>query len=379
MSNFSYTNYSFNTICEKIKNFTFLEDSSSVIDKGMTLFFDIVVSTNELDAQATTFMENYSTHGHINFFRVFKCKPSEVDDLLYELYIYSYVKCLYNGLYYDRISESSDLGLSFIGHSMFFELLRSPNATNFKDDTLISYRIQLGNEINRQALILRLISRFSFLRDFLDYNTDALGTSSFFINKYERLLNFLVEDFYSRDHFVNAEKDKDNKRSRGAYNYENGQLFIVKIGQAKSFAAFNNSPVINAFTDHSGNKLIFSTVRNGKSMEFNSSFSFSKANFIRLSDRNNDFDKVEKYFNNLILTNDQRHLVCSEVYANTGIYCRFVGPKTSNVKIPTMSDFTNLIKDKNYDLDNILESVKRYEGIIRDIETLVEEILGKSQ
>jgi hypothetical protein len=246
------TNYSRKRINEVIKNFEFLENSTTTSEESfcLNLRFDPILQ--ELHRQAMTFSMSYSTHGYINFFKVLQVKQELVESSLYELYIYSFCKCAYNGIYFHNISGSMDLGSAFSGHANLFNVLKSRRNSGNVNQIYLSYSIDVGTESEKQALFAQLFAKFKFLSKYRQYSTDRFGTHSFFIKRYESFLNRLTEDFYSSSHIQQGEKTfhSDNRFSHSDnLKYENGKLEIEKLDSklSTSINSFDNSPFMNSF------------------------------------------------------------------------------------------------------------------------------------
>lgn len=359
----SFTNnYSQKTINEVLKNFEFLEDSTSISKRNFELNLKITNSTSQLNAQAITFSENLKTHGYINFYRVMRLREDQVISKLKNLYIYSYVKGLYNGLYYHRISESSNLGLCFAGHDSLMSILKSPNNSGLKDGYMLSVHIDLGNNQYKKALFIRLLAKFKFLRKYNNFSKDSFGTTPFYIPEYEGYLNYLNEDYYSRDHIQRGESVKEDQSKHSNrinnLNYDRGKLNIVKMNQnsSNSILSFNNSPLMNSFYNNDLTKLRFIPVGNGKPVENNPSFFFNKANFIKQNDSGNDKVKIDRIYREFKCS-ELKHTVCSEVFTNTGIKCQFIQTKSGDkpeVKIPGISKVTEYLESLG---DKVGESI----------------------
>lgn len=396
------TNYSAKNISTKAKNFVFLNDNASTSDKSFRLYLRFDISMSILHQQAEDFSLNYKTHGYINFFKTLCCKVEEVQQNLYNLYIYSFVKCFVNGLNFSKISEQADLGLAMIGHSQMFDIMKSPFCQQLEGDFLLSYMINLPTVAEKEAILVRLLSSFPFLGEFRLYSIDAFGTSAFFIPQYETFLQRLFEDYYSKDHFKNTtgstdkmdskdlksqdqeEKEKSGKkRNKNNSNedkiYPNGRLILVKLnkGQTNSVTGFKQSPIMNGFYSIDKKHFIFSEVGNGISMEFNHSLFFSKGIQLRVDGSNlNDLVKIDRYYLQNPLTLQQRHLICSEVSAMTGIKPRFVGSSQkfkTPFKVPPISKIIDV-------LDKIKQNGKDYRALIDWLleETEIEDFAKKA-
>jgi hypothetical protein len=363
----SFTNnYSQVTINEINKNFEFLIDSTSISDRSFHIHFKLGMDLDMLEYQATTFSENFKSHGYINFFKTLRIPESEVFRALHDLYIYSYAKCLYNGLNYSTISEKADLGYAFRGHGALFYILRSPGHSEFyKKRMSISWNLDLGNESYKQALLIKLIAQYPFLKTFRSYSLDTFGTKPFMIQKFEAYFNYLTEDFYSRDNVQQGEQNKA-EGPRSFANATNGKIILVRMNEShtSSMSSFSLNPIMNAFLSANNKDFYFVPVGNGKSVENNPSLFFSKANFIGLRDNKYNIDKIMRTYRSIPVDSNLLHTVCSEVFTNTGIICRFlsvnsINKETNKWPIEKLGELISNIKDKTPTeiIDAILERI----------------------
>jgi hypothetical protein len=327
----SFTNnYSQVTINEVIKNFEFLTDSTSISDRSFHLAFKLSQNLDMLELQAVTFAENFKSHGYINFFKTLRIPENQVYDALHDLYIYSYAKCLYNGLNYSTISEQSYMGYAFRGHSSLFYLMRSPGNSTKYQKLYLSWNLDIGDESYKQALLLNLISQYPFLKSYREYSKDTYGTKPFMIQKFEAYFNFLTEDYYSRDNVQQGEQQNKSEGPRAFNNAPSGKICVIRMdpNHVSSMLSFSLNPIMNAFLSANGSKFYFVPVGNGKQVENNASLFFSKANFIQLEDENSkEMTKVKRIYRSIKVNDDLIHTVCSEVFTNTGIICRFLSTK----------------------------------------------------
>lgn len=377
----SFTNnYSRRPINEIHKNFEFLEGKSLISSRTYDLQFKVDIDLKELHQQAAVFATNYETHGHINHYKVMRIRREKVIFKLYELYIYSFVKSLYSALYYSNLNEKSKLGWVFTGHCGLFNLLRSSSNSGSEGNIMLSYKISLGTGQYKAALFMSLLSKFKFLRKYKDYSMDSFGTTSFYIPEYESYMNYLREDSYSSDHILQGENEnKEDKKNRVKKTvYTNGKLSISELNSdAESIIDFNNTPIMNAFQSSDSKVLYFITVMNGKEMEFNPSFSFNKANFIKLAN-GYDFSSISRCYNKMELEG-VKHLVCSEVFTNTGIKCRNTSIgiiKDKDIKIPNIDKFVSSINNLGDRLTQAVEYVSEYEQEYSDLLELLNDKFG---
>lgn len=372
------TNYSQKKISEIYKNFAFIENSNSTSDRSLDIRYEIDIDLEWLGKQAQTFSMNYSTHGYINFFKTIKCKPEDVNKLLFETYIYSFVKCFYNGIFYANVNQNSDLGYAFRGHAHLFHLLKSNNNSGNSGDVMFITRIEIGNEKRKEAQLIRILKKFKFLTSFKDTANDALGTNNFWISKYELVINSLKDDHHSKQHVEqgNLTSEKEKEESNNSI-YSNGRLHLMEVNKTpSSILSFNNMPLMNAFTDKD-KKFYFIPVENGKNVEFNASFFYAKANFININKDKTDMSKIENYYHSYTLTSKQDHFICSEVYSNCGIKCRnYYSPEPEKIKIPTVSEIeSQLNKLTNSQTFKLIEKIAMGEEL--NLEAEIEDIYNE--
>lgn len=373
------TNYSQKIISEIYKNFAFIENSNSTSDRSLDINYEIDIDLDWLGKQAKTFSVNYSTHGYINFYKTIRCKPEDVERTLFEVYIYSFVKCFYNGIFYSNVNPNSNLGYAFRGHAHLFHVLKSISNSGTSGDLMYVMRIELGGIKTKEAQIIRLLKRFSFLSSFKDTMNDALGTTNFWISKYELVINSLKDDYYSKEHVeqgnLTVEKEKEESKNN---IYSNGKLHVMELNlnTTSSITSFSNTPLMNSFTDKD-KKFYFIPVANGKSVEFNASFFYSKANFIKINKVKTEMDKVNKYYHSVELTSKQDHFICSEVYSNTGIKCRnYYSPEPEKINIPSVSEIeSQLSKLTNTQIYKLIEKIALGEEITTELE--IDEIFNE--
>lgn len=353
-------NYARKQISVLTKNYEFLLDNSSTSNKSLYLRFCFDISVSELKRQADIFAFNYKAHSYVNLPRILRVKDDEFEQVVRELYIYSFAKSFYNAVFFNKISNDSNLGYVLKGHSCLFRLLRNPVSQDFSETDFVSYTISLGTEAKKQAMFLQLLSAFPFLNRYKDEMPDAFGTIPFFINDYEAYLNRLMQDQFSG----NAVQQGDSSfLVTGNITDSLGRLTLSDLSSIDdtSILSFSNNPIANCFKSPDGKKLYFFPVVNGVRMEFNPSFSFSMANFIKL-DYNNDKDIINKYYYSIDLSDSQKHLILSDIYTISGIKCRTVnvsGGASSNIEVPTLDDIIKVINSYNNDFEKVLNKIKQ--------------------
>lgn len=314
--------YSFKDLIVKNKNESFINKFTSIDLRKLDLYFKIVLDFDFLALQADTFARNYSSHGHINFFKVLRCRNDDVVQYLFEMFVYSFVKCLHNGWFYHNLSEDSNMGYCFIGHSKFFNVLKGASLQRRENDVSINIMIENDSITRRRMLVALLVRQFPFLTSYSDFS-DNFGLQPFLIPELEDRFAYLLYDYYS-SRATEELKDVKTPKSRNILD-EKGMLQIVKCNDAvgKSILKPEAYPIANAFLTEDGSELFYIAVNGKYSIENNPSFFFSKANFIRFV-RSSEPTKIRNnYYNVQQIDSSHLFLVCSEVFTNTGIKCSY--------------------------------------------------------
>lgn len=344
-------NYSQSKINQLFINYSYIERRTSTSDRSLDVFYDLEIDLDWLDFQARTFSTCYSTHGYLNFFKVMKCKPEDVGLLLTQVYIYSFVKCFYNGIYNSDMSHKTNFGLAFKGHVDLFNVIRSSSNTGYFGETMFSTNLRIGDKKRKDSQMFRIFRRFPFLSEFKNYQFSSFGSVSFSIPKYETILNSFAYDYLSSIHVeqgkvtTGTSDAKQVKRN----DYPTGRLHLADMNDSQSaILAFNNFPLLNAFKDKSNNFYFIPTDEKNP-LENNASVFFCKANFITLNSIDSDMSKITKIYNSVGLTAETNHFVCSEVYTITGIKCRnYPAPSQfSEFVIPSVDDIYESIRTKS--------------------------------
>lgn len=393
-------NYSIRSIIEVFKNFEFLNGSNMIANRAFHVHLEVFLDLENLHKQAKTFATNYKQHGYLIHSKVMRLFEDNVFDKLYELFIYSFVKCIHNGFFYNFLNEEADLGYAFEGHVQLFKLLTKMDNSDLKDDVRLSYSISKGGATWKAAFITKLVAQFKFLRNYRTYSNDDFGCHPFIIPEYEEYFSRFVDDYYSRDHVNTGRKDKgkeqDHKQDQGENDsvdednankkkkkrkrnnmlnnqtYPNGRLHISNLRDksVSQILSFSNSPVMNSFLSNDSKKLHFIAVGNGRKVDNNPSFSFTKANFLRLAKSGNDKLNIDRQYSEIVITNKQSHLICSEVFTITGIRCTTLVNEKLGGSLPSISSIVNSLKDLDFDMDKIMDALGETEEISDLLELL---------
>jgi hypothetical protein len=295
---------------------------------------------------------------------------------LEELFIYSFVKALYNGIYCDKISNSADFGLFLEGHGLMYHILKNNMVNSNKEGISFFSTIDLGTSQEKRALILKLLLEFPFLAKSLR-NINAFGNKQFVSPEHESYLNALEEDHYCKNHTQQGERKTHS-------DYPNGKLCLlrVKASDENNITSFQNTPLLNAFANSDESKLHCILPRGKNIVPNNASFFFSMAIFVVAKDSQRDRKKISRVYNEIELNDNTIHLACSQVHAITGINCVTVDvprDSVSPIKIPSFEEIREYfygLADEKFDeiFERIADGLKDV-----DLETIIEEILPKSK
>lgn len=372
MANIS--NYSRDTLIGKHKNQQFLRRSDRTTDNSISLEFEVVPCAKTLALQSKTFASNYRVHGYLNLSKIIRVKEEDVETTLQNLYIYSYLKVLHNGFFNDQLNEDSDQGMCFKGHSEFYFILRSTGMRIFKDDVFISSLINLGTKSSRRKIFALLVKQFPQMASYASFS-DSYGLQPFLIPDFEKLFNFLSDDYYSK----RAQGEPDSKRGgRSDHSHSLGKIQICNVTElsSKEIISENAYPIWNAFTNKKGDDLFFTAVNNNHELKDNRSFFFSQANFIRLSDNCDHELLSDRYYQKMKLGEQEQFFVASEVFTNTGIKCLNVaslkdktfGVYIGSATIERISSFLDEQSDELLSIQNIIKSIEDFIAKFEDTE-----------
>jgi len=325
-----YINYAIPELAVNEKNLVFLDNSQASDYRGIDPVFLMEFDSTRLVKQSKVFSDNVSTIGYINFPKTLKCKSNEVEDNLQQMFIYSRVKCLFNGLFFNNFSEVSSLGYCFAGDSAFFETLINPRYGYIRDGFQVNLSIKPFSDAEKKIIALEVMERFPFLRDmFHDISESSFGSQQFYSLRFEKFFNHLSEDYYSRSYIdktgrgkpLNDKMDKgQTQANRGNSNndieFSRGELAIVDLSMRhhKAITDINNTPILNSFIYK--DKLYYAKVSNGKDVKNNISFIFSKCYNIILSSKGDT--SITRYYSSYNIE-ELDHLITCEVYN----VCRF--------------------------------------------------------
>lgn len=391
----SFVNFAKANLLKSQSTLDVLSGASISDQKRISYNFTIDINFDDLSKQASIFSDNYAIVGYIDFSKLFGTRDVElIKYKLYQAYIYDRCKSIFNGLNYNFITKGDSLGVGFAGHCALFNLLRSPNFNLIiSDDLQVQCNFDIYSSQYYKTLTLNFVKAFKFLKPAFDELSRSRNSCSvpFYISEFEETLNKLRNNFYIIQHLnqgvdlsdgsSNEEDKKDNKRNNKnlPIDYSSGKLCIKKYGDDSysDIVGYENNPVFNSFCIERSNVLMYHPLNNGKSAQYNPSFSFSKSVFIKLKSDYDDFETVSKHYKSYPLTGDENWLLRYEVYAITGIKCKN-STSSSNTKrsIPfnfkpissdvdldflldktgkTISDLLEMIYDKGFDDIDIVE------------------------
>lgn len=401
----SMTNYSHKAINAAHKHYDAFLNNTPVSMKNFELDLKINIDLNMLNIQAHTFAYFVRNDNNMKFETRLSAPLEKVETILYECYIYSFVKCLFNAFFRSEINSDMFKGYAFEGHCKFYHLLRAQYLVEEKGGIVYTINIDYGNEKHRRALFILIFGSFPFLRRYLDSGYDSFGTRAFFITDYENYLLRMrnsVSDLKSKSNKGNnpignqnnkdQNIDKDstipssisdqpqsqtpnskkknnfnqNRNNSANLNNKLGLLEIVELNDqsCSNITNFENNPVLNAFISEDGGTQYYIPIVDDKPIIYNASYFFNKANFITLSN-NQDMKILGRAYQRQEITDRQLHFICSEVYTNTGVKPQNVivkrdkKDKISKIPVSQIYDYLDkIVKDKlNEVFIEILEGI----------------------
>lgn len=369
------SNYSFKNLVKQIRNYEFLNDSSSTSTRNFSLSLCIDLELERLDLQSEVFSDNFIQHGYIEFSKTLRCKHDEVKTNLKNLYIYSFVKSLYNGLFFENISSDTKQGLCFRGHAAFYQILRNPNLSIFHDNYSVMALIKLPNSIEKKILMSLILRKYDFLSKGIT-NIDSYGNSPFIHTEWESKMHYLNDSHTSRMNILNVESgEKDKLKNDGGSiskpKNNDGRLVMLELTNDVASSIVNeiNNPITNVLLKKNGDTLYFVPVNDTYQIENNCSFFFNLANFIRLND-SSDKDLNKYYSSNPYSLESKKFFIASEVFTNTGIKCKTIYSGLSGTSkpifLPKVEDIiSRVIDNPNLSIENITniinELISNYE------------------
>jgi hypothetical protein len=383
------TNYSSKKLRDNLNNFAFLEGENLTSSRNIDVDYNINVDVARLASQARTFAMNLRGHPQLHLSKALKCREEKVEGILFNVYIYSYVKCLHNGFFHFNFSESANLGLAFMGHASLFNVLKSPIFTSYEDDVFVTARVQIGGSQAKWNIIAYLLASFPFLKDFSKHG-DAHGTNAFFISNLEVYLGCLLDSSAHPKAYGDLREDespsvnrtngnnRNNNNNGNSANRQNaldnkntqGKLSIVTMDDVNC-ASINfktNYPLTNAFNSYYNNEFFFIPLDGNQKMEFNPSVHFARANFIGLArDYNSNFIEY-RFYKKTSFNDSKKFLVVHDVHAITGIKGKYFESSVSresfnvgNIKnLGELVDYISTIEAPTdvFDLVKIIEKIK---------------------
>lgn len=378
-------NYSFNNLIKQFHNFEFLDDSSNISKRTLSLYFRIHLEFERLDLQSIVFADNIYQHAYFEFSKILQCRDVEVTKKLKNVYIYSFVKALYNALFFSSISSMTRQGLCFRGHCAFYQMIRNPNFSKTEDPYSVYATLNLPDENERMILMSLIFKKYPFLKTGVSC-LDSRGNRPFLIPEWEVVLQRLNDSRSVRNEVINNESgirnvQSNENSSNPRIKNEDGRLIILDLHDniANSILNESNIPITNVLLGIDSNDLYFSPVNGSKfKVENNESFFFCLANFIRFTDSNLDINKF--YYRSDYDFESKKYFIASEVYTNTGIKCRiFNSDKNKNRKAPILPSIKD-ISDKIFDLPNVnIDSILEIINNLIEVKENIEKVIDKEE
>lgn len=365
-------------------------DNFVKIDFGLTCDF------THLELQATVFARELLSKTHIDFRRVFsRTRPEKFEEMAWQMYIYSYCKCLLTGLNFNSIRTLPDKSFCFVGHGILFKMICRNSFCISKNEFSLYMNINISNE-ESIALQKQILERYPFISDGTGagpFNT-YLVKNYFIENMFSQLLdsvNLTTEnvinqtqefDFtsqpFSSSKMVDEQsvvlKDKVSVDSNLNNNPVKGNPVAVKKGMRLVEIYSMDDPYLDSFLTDSQNPLGSSAIditskdkwyyvfNNDKSILNSITYHLCKANFIYLQPNlsNNMCGEFSVYLDSLRRNYSQDWSVNRDVRAITYLYCnqpinesdlnysnKFLSPKTP--KPDSIFDVKLGFDDRNLD------------------------------
>lgn len=351
------TNYSHKAINAAIKHYEAFVDNSTTSGKTFTINYKLNIDFDRLIYQAKIFAFNFGNHYHMEFEKKLTQPLDKVQDRLFEIYIYSFVKSIHSAMYRNQINNDMSKGLAFDGHHKLYHLLRVQSFVEYKDNISYVFSIDLGDESSKRELFIEIFSRFKFLQPYLNTYSDIFGTKLISIALYESDLLRIktkIDEIVSKSRNVqqqninnnenagnnanessnNVVTDKKTKKKRSNntpkwstvnLNLARGVISVVEFSAHSTnptdVVTFDKNPILNAFESEERDVLYYIPIIDNKPILLNPSFSFSRANFITVDKNNTNMKWIDRAYHSESYTGKQRHLDGSDVYCNTGIIC----------------------------------------------------------
>lgn len=354
-----------NLACRRIKEYhkaeEFLLSNNTTSDRTVNFQQTISKNFSYIDRQARIFRDNYLSHGEINHYKIFRCRQEEVGDLVYMMFVYSYAKAMYAALFYHNFHEDSNFGRCLKGHSQMFHLLKSPNYQEVIDGFFVNNTIHLGDEDSRKVFIALLFKQFPKLGSNI-VSQDNFGFQPLIITKYEYLFDFLVDDYYAKS------ADPEEKSAEADDIRGRGRIQIVPVNEPNCMAITSNDsyPCLNAFYSNNEKKLICYSVHSDHKMQDNNSLWLPKAIGLKLNDSQSESVVDKCGFISISNNNSLDHISCSEVYAISGIRCKYITSSKSR------KPFFDPIE---IDLDPLIEKLIKYISEKEGLKMIVTDLL----
>lgn len=366
-------NYGSNKIIAVKNTATYITGANSSSDKQVLIKLVHDFNPVDIDVQSLIFAQNYATHGYLQLTTLFKCSREQVIPKLRELYVYSFVKCVYNANNKDLLASQDDFGFCFRGHSELFYVLQQANYQIEKDDVFIHVNLDFGTKDERQIKFLATLEYFPFLKENGKW-ISSYGDQPFFIPDIERNFMVLQEDYYSvRAHGEPEKIDKNyfgeniplTSATEGVVNSE-GRIQIVKVrnNQCSEIIMWERLPIINAFLSQDGSKFYFMEVNGNFQVKNNRSLFFSYSSGIKLVSLTGS--NVENYYRSTNTDRDLKFLATSQVFTMTGIRCQFLSnelPENDTFgKVPFKKVMDSLSK-----IDNLLDNLEEFSTQVTNV------------
>lgn len=362
----TYNNFAHRSLCETFKNYNFFENEDLIERSTLQFKFRFKLDLDRLVKQAYLFSDVVnSANSRLNYQLGIKeqelCKRK-----MEELYIYSFFKTFYHLCFQGNITQETNFGYCFLGHSSLLSLFTVGMSQSQDTDTniYINYSFSYMSPEERKYLIYSMVERFPFLNQekFFDPSASLVGTITYKVQDYEQLFLGLEKVYRSTKiisgiNVVNKKGKQKNDHLENVVNEIHGSIHLGMISNYMghdSILMYPNLPLLNGFVGEDFSDFYFINVPNGKAIKYNSSLFFARANFISL-DQDQSSIELDRYYNYVNIEKRKEYLsIMSEVYAITGMKPNFSGYNGRDGKsynIPSFRTIADKLASKGLSVD----------------------------
>jgi hypothetical protein len=364
---FKNTNYLSNIFVNYIEQEkSFFSTKNEFTDKYYTLNIGLGKHADELDIQAEIFSD-YMDSRSLQILRRLIDNRRNFKELMYEVFIYSFFKSLFLGLFVNQVNANSNFGKCFYGHGYMFHVIS--HERNAENSNLSGYNIGFKVVCEEKLFLINYYkARFPFLNG-LD-KIDTFGCSFPFSEIYERILNELyymsIDDGNQN---TNNEKRKERKNDPSVTQVSVMNANIYKGNDKPDVRSYDDS-CYNNVLEFSNNSLfnmfysndfdgMYYTKHSKESILLNRNYFLPRA---LLFSGEYSFDGEISFLDNLYhfirfnesdnMNIEHLHLFIGDVFAITGIVPKIVPSSFKNKgKLPVVIT-DDIKKTLNYYLND---------------------------